>query len=130
LKFFNYDFEKYFHPVWWTNYKFRGRWIGDRFFPLIGICGYTRRAFTVGDFWSFFFIRDLIVMEDKNRCEEEKRCLNKDCPLNKTSISSFLKSKRIPYSKEDAEKVKRLIIFLKKYPVNEAFLKRDETHQH
>ena len=117
------DLDKFFHPVFWTNYRFRGRTIGGKFFPFIGICGYTGRPYTVGTLLHFFIVRDLIVREDEGWCEEEKRCLNMDCPLNKTSVTSFLKSKGIRYSKKDRERVMRLIRFLKKYPVEEAFVK-------
>jgi hypothetical protein len=56
----------------------------------LGVCGKSRRVAKVGGTLEAVVIRDLFITE--GGCEEEARCLDVECPLNKTTPDSLRKS--------------------------------------
>lgn len=68
----------------------------------LGICGYSRRVAKLcpaKNIMVLLIVRDTYVDEERKQCEEEKRCLDFDCPLNKTTKETYAKAYRIPIRK-------------------------------
>jgi hypothetical protein len=84
------------YPIHWVQFISRRRKV------FLGICGRTARPFTVASKrgLELLIVNDLYVDEEKQDCEEEERCLNTACPLNRTTQQSLatqmLGLKRIP----------------------------------
>ena len=79
------------YPVHWVQIPRKGR------AAFLGICGYRRRAFTAAvDTLSVLVIRSLILTgppDAPTQCEEGQGCLDRDCPLNRTTATSFMAHK-------------------------------------
>ncbi len=59
--------------------------------PLIGICGESKRVFTVGGTLEALIIQNILITDEG--CEEAERCIDFDCPFNKTTFESFCRAK-------------------------------------
>lgn len=77
-------------PVAWAEVRRKGA----RGSVHVGICSYSRKAFAVGTEVHALIVRDLLVDTQKQECEEAKRCLQLGCPLNRTTKTSFMNSKK------------------------------------
>lgn len=62
---------------------------------MLGICGYSKRVFAIAsprDVLRILVAQDLYIGEGQNgkqTCEEGARCLDFDCPLNKTNWRTY-----------------------------------------
>ena len=83
-----------YYPIYW--FSIPGKKIRDPEIHL-GICGYTRRFFkiTTSDV-KMIVMKNLIVRPDKAYCEEARRCMNLDCPFNRTTFELYYEGKLEP----------------------------------
>lgn|SRR3990167_8508845 len=85
------------YPVLWIEgaalFDTKKKKLRESFF---GLCGYSKRVFRIEsniNSFAVFIINDLFIIDTgKGRCEEAERCLDFDCPLNKTTWKSYKKS--------------------------------------
>ena len=72
-----------------------------------GICGESGRIFKLaGDNITILIVRDIII--DTSGCEEGKRCLDFDCPLNKTTFESLCKG--LGFTLKKMNKIKERVV--------------------
>jgi len=62
----------------------------------LGVCGYSWKPAFIGGLLHALIVHDLYVDEEEGQCEEEERCLNLSCPLNKTRPETYARSKNLP----------------------------------
>lgn len=69
----------------------------------VGYCHYSKKAFTIApDNLTMMVVQDIIV--DDKTCEEGKRCLNTECPYNRTTYESYMTAKGMRPSKSEKRK--------------------------
>jgi len=90
---------KYF--VSWLQYR--------RTKTFIGFCSREWKAAFVGNLFKALIVRDLYADEKTGWCEEGKRCLALDCPLNRTTRESFLASHGLKQRQLSNQKFQRLV---------------------
>ena len=57
----------------------------------LGICGKTRAVMRAGaSVLTMLIMTDFYVDEEKQSCEEGLRCFNTACPLNRTTVKTYL----------------------------------------
>jgi hypothetical protein len=74
-------------PVHWFK---MGDFLDTKKKAMLAVCGYSKRVWKITslrDVLSVLAIRDIIISD--GRCEEATRCLDFECPLNKTTLKSF-----------------------------------------
>ena len=89
------------YPVLWVDAKIMTN-TKQRYY--LGICGYSKRVFHLAPAKSqglliVMIVRDLYLDDELGICEEQRRCLDVDCPFNKTTQESFAHSigcKKLP----------------------------------
>ncbi len=70
---------------------------GKKGLEWLGICGFSKRVCKVAppnDMMTVLVVNNLYVTNGV--CEEGTRCVDKDCPLNKTTWESFCKGNGLP----------------------------------
>ena len=89
------------YPIIWAEAKLI---LKTRRKYFVGICGYSKRVFKIAtakgqDVLTILVVNNLYLDEERRICEEGSRCLDFDCPFNKTTKESFAHSigiKKLP----------------------------------
>jgi len=106
-----------FYPVVWTNLNFQGIRFGRRSYRNLGICGYSKKPYRVGNLMHVLIIRDIVVTKDS--CEDAEVCFNFQCPLNRSNVEKWLRIRKIRVTDKNVEKLRNLLKMLENYPVEE-----------
>lgn len=61
----------------------------------LGVCSYAGKPCFIGTEIHVLTVQDLHLNVSTGSCEEEKRCLNVSCPLNKTTCESYATAKKL-----------------------------------
>lgn len=82
------------YPVVWAKLS---TLLNTREKRTVAICGYSGRIFKIATSpLLVLVVNDLYASPKIGRCEEERRCLDFDCPLNKTTWKSLLQEGEFP----------------------------------
>lgn len=90
-----------YYPVIWVQGKWLFEGEGTRRLgrDWLGLCGYSKRIFIISpnnDILTRLVVTNVLV---GSTCEEEKRCLDFDCPYNHTIKDDFAKAFNLTPSK-------------------------------
>lgn len=106
-----------FYPVVWTDLDFKGVRFGRKSYPILAICGYSKKPYRVGNLMHLLVIRDIVI--DGEFCEDAGWCFNFNCPLNKSNLEKWLRIRKIRVTDKNVEKLKNLLKMLENYPTEE-----------
>jgi len=83
---------------------------------MFAICGYSKRIFQIAGFNSLevLVVHNVIIDKEHGKCEEKKRCIDFDCPLNKTTRESYARAFGINPKRLTVEFGKRAIKYNRK----------------